>query len=71
MHTSAWDAGLEVARSYAAVHHHCLPAASVVWESFPLGTWMKNQRGAARRTTENVARREAGENGRPVCRRAL
>ncbi|MGW3414117.1 Helicase associated domain protein [Streptomyces sp. NPDC000888] len=67
VHASAWDAGLEVARSYAAVHHHCLPAASVVWESFPLGTWMKNQRAAARKTAENAARREAGETGVPYA----
>ncbi|WP_189845810.1 Helicase associated domain protein [Streptomyces phaeochromogenes] len=67
VHASAWDAGLEVARSYAAVHGHCLPAASVVWESFPLGTWMKNQRAAARKTVENAARREAGEPGVPYA----
>jgi superfamily II DNA or RNA helicase len=67
VHASAWDAGLEVARSYAAVHGHCLPAASVVWESFPLGTWMKNQRAAARKTVENAARREAGETGVPYA----
>ncbi|MFE9687832.1 Helicase associated domain protein [Streptomyces sp. NPDC006285] len=63
VHASAWDAGLEVARSYAAVHGHCLPAATVVWESFPLGTWMKNQRAAARKAAENAARRAAGELG--------
>ncbi|WP_328499003.1 Helicase associated domain protein [Streptomyces sp. NBC_00414] len=67
VHASAWDAGLEVARSYAAVHGHCLPAASVVWESFPLGTWMKNQRGAARKAAENSARRDAGETGIPYA----
>ncbi|WP_405573808.1 Helicase associated domain protein [Streptomyces phaeochromogenes] len=67
VHASAWDAGLDVARSYAAVHGHCLPAASVVWESFPLGTWMKNQRAAARKTAENAARREAGETGVPYA----
>lgn len=60
---SAWDAGLAVARSYAAVHSHCLPAASVVWDDFPLGVWAKNQRAAARRAAENAARREAGEAG--------
>ncbi|WP_413760925.1 Helicase associated domain protein [Streptomyces sp. MMBL 11-3] len=67
VHASAWDAGLEVARSYAAVHGHCLPAASVVWESFPLGTWMKNQRGAARKAAENAVRRAAGETGVPYA----
>ncbi|MFI6408554.1 Helicase associated domain protein [Streptomyces sp. NPDC050548] len=58
---SAWDSGLAVARSYAAVHTHFLPAASVVWEDFPLGVWAKNQRAAARKAAENAARREAGE----------
>ncbi|MDQ1041587.1 hypothetical protein QFZ75_008089 [Streptomyces sp. V3I8] len=69
VHASVWDAGLEVARSYAAVHGHCLPGASVVWDSFPLGTWMKNQRAAARKAAENAAR--AGKNGCLVCRAAL
>ncbi|WP_407700022.1 helicase associated domain-containing protein [Streptomyces liliiviolaceus] len=67
VHASAWDAGLEVARSYAAVYGHCLPAASVVWESFPLGTWMKNQRAAARKAAENAVRRTAGETGVPYA----
>ncbi|MFD6822930.1 Helicase associated domain protein [Streptomyces sp. NPDC060085] len=63
VHASAWDAGLDVARSYAAVHGHFLPAASVVWESFPLGVWAKNQRAAARKAVENAERRAAGETG--------
>ncbi|MFB7248379.1 Helicase associated domain protein [Streptomyces populi] len=63
VHASAWDAGLDVARSYAAVHGHFLPAASVVWESFPLGVWAKNQRAAARKAAENAERRAAGETG--------
>ncbi|WP_327722350.1 Helicase associated domain protein [Streptomyces sp. NBC_00490] len=65
VHASAWDAGLAVARDYAAVHGHCLPGASVVWggDGFPLGTWMKNQRAAARKTRENAARRANGETG--------
>ncbi|MFF3313502.1 Helicase associated domain protein [Streptomyces sp. NPDC002952] len=63
VHASAWDAGLAVARSYAAVHGHFLPAASVVWEAFPLGVWAKNQRAAARKAMENAERRAAGETG--------
>ncbi|WP_327180614.1 helicase associated domain-containing protein [Streptomyces sp. NBC_01334] len=57
---SAWDAGLAVARSYADEHGHLLPAASVVWDDFPLGVWAKNQRAAARKAAENAERREAG-----------
>ncbi|WP_438829298.1 Helicase associated domain protein [Streptomyces adonidis] len=64
---SAWDTGLAVARSYADVHGHFLPAASVVWDDFPLGVWAKNQRAAARKTLENAARRKAGETGVPAA----
>ncbi|MCX5055045.1 DEAD/DEAH box helicase [Streptomyces sp. NBC_00474] len=63
VHASAWDAGLEVARSYAAVHGHFLPPASAVWEDAAIGTWAKNMRAAARKTRENAARRDAGEVG--------
>ncbi|WP_328432733.1 helicase associated domain-containing protein [Streptomyces sp. NBC_00453] len=63
VHASAWDAGLEVARSYAAVHGHFLPPASAVWEDAAIGTWAKNMRAAARKTRENAARRDAGEAG--------
>ncbi|MFJ3421936.1 Helicase associated domain protein [Streptomyces sp. NPDC086082] len=63
---SAWETGLAVARSYADVHGHFLPAASVVWEDFPLGVWAKNQRAAARKAAGNAVRREAGEAGVPA-----
>ncbi|MFF4277161.1 Helicase associated domain protein [Streptomyces sp. NPDC001536] len=63
VHASAWEAGLAVARDYAAVHGHCLPGNSVVWDGFTLGTWMKNMRAAARKTRENAARRANGETG--------
>lgn len=62
---SAWDTGLDVARAYAAVHGHFVPPATVVWDSFPIGTWAKNQRAAARRARENTVRRAAGEVGVP------
>ncbi|MGW6262869.1 Helicase associated domain protein [Streptomyces sp. NPDC055085] len=63
VHASAWDAGLDVARSYAVVHGHFLPAASVIWDAFPLGVWTKNQRAAARKAAENAERRAGGETG--------
>lgn len=63
VHASAFDAGHAVARDYAAVHGHLLPAATVVWDGFPLGVWAKNQRAAAKRTRENAARRANGESG--------
>ncbi|MCX4231709.1 Helicase associated domain protein [Streptomyces sp. A15ISP2-DRY2] len=73
VHASAWDAGLEVARSYAAVHGHFLPPTGAVWGSrgangtgggagsMPIGVWAKNQRAAARKAAENAVRRAAGE----------
>ncbi|MBV1940882.1 Helicase associated domain protein [Streptomyces sp. BV286] len=75
VHASAWDAGLEVARSYAAVHGHCLPPVGAVWGSgdsggagaMAIGVWAKNQRAAARKTAENAARRAAGETGIPYA----
>ncbi|MFD3307166.1 Helicase associated domain protein [Streptomyces sp. NPDC058694] len=66
---SAWDTafteGLTVARAWAAAHGHLLPPATAVWEDFPIGTWTKNQRAAARRARENTERRTAGETGIP------
>ncbi|KOV68694.1 helicase, partial [Streptomyces sp. AS58] len=67
VHASAWDAGLDVARNYAAIHSHCLPAATAVWDSFPLGAWLKNQRAMARKTRENAVRRAGGETGVPYA----
>ncbi|MFC8198336.1 Helicase associated domain protein [Streptomyces sp. NPDC057298] len=76
VHASAWDAGLDVARSYAAVHGHFLPPTGAVWGSggvgggagsMAIGVWAKNQRAAARKAAENAARREAGETGVPYA----
>ncbi|MEU3792592.1 Helicase associated domain protein [Streptomyces fructofermentans] len=72
VHATAWDAGLEVARSYAAVHGHFLPPAGAVWGSgadgggagsMAIGVWAKNLRAAARKAAENAVRRAAGETG--------
>ncbi|MFF1336273.1 Helicase associated domain protein [Streptomyces sp. NPDC058298] len=63
VHASAWEAGLAVARDYAAVHGHLVPAASVVWDAYPLGVFLKNARAGARKTRENAARRANGESG--------
>ncbi|MFG2030522.1 Helicase associated domain protein [Streptomyces sp. NPDC048825] len=62
---TAWAEGLSVARSYAAAHSHLLPPATAVWEDYPIGTWCKNLRAAARRTLQNAERRAAGETGVP------
>ncbi|MER5509389.1 helicase associated domain-containing protein [Streptomyces sp. NPDC002766] len=63
MHASAWEAGLDVARAYAAVHGHCLPAASTVFDGYALGVFMKNARQGAKRARENAVRRANGETG--------
>ncbi|MEU1201216.1 helicase associated domain-containing protein [Streptomyces sp. NPDC005813] len=65
VHASAWDAGLDVARSYAAVHGHFLPPATAVYEGVAVGVFAKNARAAARKSVENAARRAAGEMGVP------
>ncbi|WP_432044271.1 Helicase associated domain protein [Streptomyces cadmiisoli] len=65
---SAWDSGLAVARAYAAAHDGLLlPPADAVWDGYPIGTWVKNQRAAARRTLQNAERRAAGETGVPYA----
>ncbi|MER7841547.1 Helicase associated domain protein [Streptomyces sp. NPDC096040] len=61
--TSAWETGLAVARSYADTHSHLLPPTGAVWDDFPIGTFMKNARAAARKAAENAERRENGETG--------
>ncbi|MGP4051905.1 helicase associated domain-containing protein [Streptomyces sp. 2A115] len=58
---TAWEEGLSVARSYAAAHSHLLPPATAVWENYPIGTWCKNLRAAARKTLQNTEPRAAGE----------
>ncbi|WP_329256693.1 helicase associated domain-containing protein [Streptomyces pseudovenezuelae] len=65
VHASAWEAGLAVARDYAAVHGHFLPPTTAVWgrDGFPIGVWAKNMRTAARKARENAVRRANGEAG--------
>lgn len=60
---AAWDDGISVAQSYAAVHGHFLPPVAAVWEDYPIGVWGKNARAAARLADENAELRAAG---RPV-----
>ncbi|MPY36756.1 DEAD/DEAH box helicase [Streptomyces adustus] len=58
---SAWEAGLAVARAYAEAHSHLLPPTTAVFDDFPIGTFMKNARAAARKAAENAQRRANGE----------
>ncbi|MFE6497157.1 Helicase associated domain protein [Streptomyces sp. NPDC057748] len=56
----AFEEGLTAARAWAAVHGHLLPPTTAVWDGYPVGTWAKNQRFAARAADANAQRREAG-----------
>ncbi|MGW7414572.1 Helicase associated domain protein [Streptomyces sp. NPDC054863] len=44
----AFEQGLVAARHWAAEHGHFLPSANAVWNGYPVGTWAKNLRTAAR-----------------------
>ncbi|MGW2602092.1 helicase associated domain-containing protein [Streptomyces klenkii] len=56
----AFEEGLAAARAWAEVHGHFLPPATAVWDGYPVGTWAKNQRTAARLADTIAGRREAG-----------
>ncbi|MFF4533774.1 Helicase associated domain protein [Streptomyces sp. NPDC001407] len=56
----AFEEGLTAARAWAAVHGHFLPPATAVWDGYPVGTWAKNLRTAARLADDIAERREAG-----------
>ncbi|GAA0499291.1 DEAD/DEAH box helicase [Streptomyces stramineus] len=56
----AFEEGLTAARGWAAVHGHFLPPATAVWEGYPVGTWAKNLRTAARIADSIAEQRAAG-----------
>ncbi|MGW2089957.1 Helicase associated domain protein [Streptomyces sp. NPDC001880] len=56
----AFEEGLTAARAWATVHGHLLPPTTAVWDGYPVGTWAKNQRFAARAADQIVQRRQAG-----------
>ncbi|MET9662354.1 Helicase associated domain protein [Streptomyces sp. NPDC006510] len=56
----AFEEGLTAARAWAAVHGHLLPPTTAAWDGYPVGTWTKNQRYAARAADTVVQRRGAG-----------
>ncbi|MFI9583729.1 Helicase associated domain protein [Streptomyces sp. NPDC052236] len=56
----AFEEGLTAARNWAGAHGHFLPPATAVWDGYPVGTWAKNQRTAARHANSIAQRREAG-----------
>ncbi|MEU1782138.1 Helicase associated domain protein [Streptomyces abikoensis] len=56
----AFEEGLAAARGWAAAHGHFLPPATAVWDGYPVGTWAKNMRTAARLADTIAERRAAG-----------
>ncbi|MGW9054970.1 Helicase associated domain protein, partial [[Kitasatospora] papulosa] len=56
----AFEEGLTAARAWATVHGHLLPPTTAVWDGYPVGVWVKNQRYAARAADMAVQRRQAG-----------
>ncbi|MFJ2746177.1 Helicase associated domain protein [Streptomyces sp. NPDC087440] len=56
----AFEEGLTVARRWAAEHGHFLPPATAVWDGYPVGTWAKNLRTAARLADARAEQLEAG-----------
>lgn len=56
----AFEEGLTAAKEWAAVHSHLLPPISAVWNGYPVGAWVKNQRTAAKLADSIAARREEG-----------
>jgi superfamily II DNA or RNA helicase len=56
----AFQEGLSAAAGWAAEHGHLLPPATAVWNGYPIGTWMKNQRTFGRLADTLAQRREAG-----------
>ncbi|MFF1584884.1 Helicase associated domain protein [Streptomyces sp. NPDC058283] len=56
----AFEEGLAAARAWATVHGHLLPPTTAVWDGYPVGVWVKNQRYAARAADANAQRRQAG-----------
>ncbi|MFJ5220300.1 Helicase associated domain protein [Streptomyces sp. NPDC088354] len=61
---SHWDVafaeGLSAAAQWAAEHGHLLPPATAVWNDYPVGVWLKNQRTAGRLANTIEQRREEG-----------
>ncbi|MER7762753.1 Helicase associated domain protein [Streptomyces sp. NPDC097619] len=48
----AFEEGLAAAGAWAAVHGHLAAPLDATWQGYPVGTWLKNHRAAARRDPE-------------------
>ncbi|MFK0063609.1 Helicase associated domain protein [Streptomyces werraensis] len=56
----AWEEGLAAARGWAAEHGHLLAPLDAAYQGYRVGTWLKNQRAAARKAAEIEQRRAEG-----------
>ncbi|MFI5635386.1 Helicase associated domain protein [Streptomyces sp. NPDC051664] len=56
----AWEEGLTAARGWASEHGHLLAPLDATHQGAKVGIWLKNQRAAARKATENEQRRTEG-----------
>ncbi|MFF3343182.1 helicase associated domain-containing protein [Streptomyces flavidovirens] len=56
----AFEEGLSACRGWAQEHGHLLPPVTATWNGYPVGTFTKNLRAAARRAQEDIARRDQG-----------
>ncbi|MFF3787487.1 helicase associated domain-containing protein [Streptomyces sp. NPDC001933] len=56
----AFEEGPTAARAWAKVHGHLLTPATAIRGGYPVGTWVKNQRFAARAADQIAQRRQAG-----------
>ncbi|MGP3777174.1 Helicase associated domain protein (plasmid) [Streptomyces sp. SDT5-1] len=58
---AAFDEGLAVARAWTDAHGHFLPPTNASWNGYPIGSWAKNQRAAARLARQVAEQRAAGQ----------
>ncbi|WP_406466542.1 helicase associated domain-containing protein [Streptomyces sp. NBC_01594] len=56
----AWEEGLTAARGWATEHGHLLAPHNATHQGAKIGTWLKNQRAAARRALELEQRQTEG-----------
>ncbi|WP_443079465.1 helicase associated domain-containing protein [Streptomyces sp. NBC_01717] len=57
---AAWEEGLTATRAWATEHGHLLASPDATHQGYKVGTWLKNQRAAARRSAELEQRRTEG-----------
>ncbi|MFF5314813.1 helicase associated domain-containing protein, partial [Streptomyces massasporeus] len=56
----AWEEGLAAARGWAVENGHLLAPLDATFQGYRVGTWLKNQRAAARKAADNEQRRAEG-----------